>query len=181
MSAQPQDLPLVIVVAIGANGVIGDGSDLLWRLPSDLKHFKAVTLGKPMIMGRRTWDSIGRALPGRESIVVTRDRAFRAAGALVAHSLDEALALAQTRGRAMGAREVILAGGGDLYAQLMDRAAKLVVTEVDAEPEGETRFPAIDPSQWRETFRETHEAGPGDDTGFRFVTYERHARSALAG
>ena len=173
-------IPLVIVAAIARNGVIGDGAKLPWRIPGDLRRFRALTLGKPVIMGRKTWDSIGRPLPGRETIVVTRDRDFEAPGALVATSIEAALALARERAAAMGAPEVILAGGGDLYAQLIGEADRLCLTEVDLEPAGDTRFPRIDPEKWVETTRETHPAGPGDDAGFSFVTWERRARSLAA-
>ncbi len=170
-------IPLVIIAAVARNGIIGDGEAMPWRLPGDLKRFKALTLGKPMIMGRKTFASIGRALPGRETIVATRDRSFAGAGVLVVHSLEEALALGQTRARAMGASAVILAGGGDLYAQLMHGADRLELTEVDMTPRGATRFPPVDPKIWREVSRQTHSPGPGDDAGFSFVAYERCDRS----
>ena len=173
-------IPLVIVAAIARNGVIGDGAKLPWRIPGDLRRFRELTLGKPVIMGRKTWEAIGRPLPGRETIVVTRDTAFAASGALVAGSVDAALALGAARAEAMGAREVILAGGGDLYAQLIDAADRLCLTEIDLEARGDTRFPAIDPVKWVETARESHPAGPGDDAGFSFVTFERRARSRAA-
>ena len=179
--ANVTDLPLVIVAAVARNGVIGDGEKLPWRLPGDLRRFKALTMGKPMIMGRKTWRSIGRPLPGRETIVVTRDRGFRAEGVQVVHSIDDALALGQARARAMGADAVVLAGGGDLYAQLIDRVDRLYLTLVDLDVTGVTRFPAIDPAKWKETARESCPAGPGDDAGFSFVTFERCDRSAPSG
>ena len=113
-------LPLTILAAVARNGVIGDGPRIPWRVPTDQQRYKALSMGKPMIMGRKTHESIGRPLPGRETIVVTRDRAYTAPGVHVAHSLDEAVALGQVRARAMRASEVILAGGGDLYAALID-------------------------------------------------------------
>ena len=172
------NLPLVIVAAVARNGVIGDGEKLLWRLPDDLRRFRALTMGKPLLMGRRTWDSIGRPLPGRESIVLTRDADFHPAGAHVARSLDEALAIGEARARAMGASEIVVAGGGDLYAQIIGRADRLCVTEVDLTPPGRAVFPRIDPEVWRETARETHPAGGGNEAGFSFVTFERRDRSA---
>lgn len=165
--------PLAIVVAIARNGVIGGDNRLLWKLRSDMLHFRAITMGKPMIMGRRTWDSIGRPLPGRESIVVTRDTAFKAEGAHVVHDIASAVSLAQERARAMNAAEIVLAGGGELYRQMLDQCDVLHVTEVDLAPEGDATFPAIDPAQWRQVSREAHEAGQGDEAAFAFVTYMR--------
>jgi dihydrofolate reductase len=170
------NLPLVIVAAVARNGVIGDGEKLLWRLPSDLKHFKALTLGKPMIMGRKTFVSIGKPLPGRQTIVVTRDRTFAAEGVQVAHSVDEALALGQAAGADMNANELILAGGGELYADMIGYADVLHITEVDCAPVGNAVFPKIDLLVWLETSREAHLPGLNDDAGFSFVTYERRDR-----
>ena len=166
-------LPLVHVVAVGRNGVIGDESGLLWRLPSDLKRFKAITMGKPMLMGRRTFATIGKPLPGRETIVLTRDASFAAPGVVAACDLDAALALASERGRAMGAPEVIVAGGGELYRQTLARAVRLDVTEVDLAPEGDATYPAVDPAQWREVSRTPHPRGEKDDASFTVVVYER--------
>ncbi|MGE3246952.1 MAG: dihydrofolate reductase [Beijerinckiaceae bacterium] len=164
---------ITLVAAVARNGVIGGGNRLLWRVSSDLQRFKAVTLGKPMIMGRKTWDSIGRPLPGRETIVVTRDPAFAPEGAHVAGSFDEALSAGSTLARKMGADEIIVAGGGEIYALAMEIADRLVVTEVDLAPEGDTVFPAIDPEIWRETARERPERGPKDEAAFTFLVYER--------
>lgn len=166
-------LPLVLVAAVARNGVIGGGNRLLWRLPSDLRRFKAQTMGKPLVMGRRTFRSIGRPLPGRETIVVTRDERFSAGGVGVAHGLDEALALAAERAAAMGADAVVVAGGGELFAQTIGRAARLAITEVALEPEGDVRFPPIDPAVWREVGREAGARGPKDEADFTFVEYER--------
>lgn len=166
-------LPLVLVAAVARNRVIGGGNRLLWRLPGDLKRFKALTLGKPLVMGRKTFMSIGRPLPGRETIVLTRDPAFRAEGVLVAQNLEAALALAEDRAQAMGADAVVIAGGGELYRATIDRAERLAVTEVALAPEGDTRFPEIDPAQWREVRREPGVRGPKDEADFCFVDYER--------
>lgn len=168
---------LALVAAVARNGAIGRDNALLWRLSSDLKHFKAVTLGKPMIMGRKTFESIGKPLPGRETIVVTRDRAWAApAGVHVAASLDAALALAQARAEAMGADEIILAGGGQLYAALLDRAQRMVLTHVDLAPQGDAFFPDVDWTQWEEIARETPPRGANDDADCAFVTYRRKNR-----
>jgi dihydrofolate reductase len=173
-------VPLAIVAAIAENGVIGDGRGLPWTLPSDLKHFRAITLGKPLLMGRKTFESIGRVLPGRETIVVTRDSTFdpsRHCGPAktihVAHGLDEALALAQARAEAMGAEEVILAGGGDLYKSLIDRAERMHLTFVDVAPKGEVVFPAIDWSNWLEVSRVRPRPAAKDEATFAFVDFDR--------
>ncbi len=165
--------PLVIVAAVARNGVIGGDHGLPWRLSSDLKRYKALTWGKPMVMGRKTYLTIGRALPGRETIVVTRDPGFSAPDVLVAHDLQAAFTLAAERAHAMEASEIIIAGGGEIYAQTIDRAERLFVTEVALDAKGETRFPPIDPSQWREARREQGERGPRDEADFTFVEYER--------
>jgi len=172
------DVPLVLVAAVARNGVIGSNGGLPWRLSSDMKHYKARTWGKPMVMGRKTFDSIGRALPGRETIVVTRDPAFVSPGVFVAHDVDAGLALAAERARTMGVDEIIVAGGGEIYAQTIARANRLSITEVALDAEGEARFPPIDPKQWREVRREAGERGPRDDADFAFVEYERRSDMA---
>ena len=172
--------PLILVAAVARNGVIGGRNRLLWRLPSDLMRFKARTIGKPLVMGRRTFQSIGRPLPGREIIVVTRDERFSAEGVRVAHGLDEALALAAERAAAMGADAIVIAGGGEIYAQTIGRADRLAITEVGLEPEGDARFPPIDPGVWREVRREQGARGPKDEADFTFVEYERVGENASA-
>jgi dihydrofolate reductase len=167
--------PLVLVAAVARNGVIGSDHGLPWRLSSDMRRYRALTLGKPMVMGRKTYLTIGRPLPGRQTIVVTRDRGFAAPGVLVAHDPEAALALAAERARAMGASEIIIAGGGEIYAQTIARAERLLITEVALDAKGETRFPPIDPGQWREVRRENGERGPRDEADFAFVHYERRA------
>ena len=164
---------VVLVAAVARNGIIGANGGLPWRLSSDLKRFKALTWGKPLVMGRKTFASIGRALPGRDTIVVTRDTALAPPGTLVAHSVEAGLDLAAERARAMGADDIIIAGGGEIYAQTIGRANRLFITEVALDAEGEARFPPIDPHAWRETRRETGERGPRDDVDFAFVEYER--------
>jgi dihydrofolate reductase len=174
-------VPLAIVAAIAENGVIGDGRGLPWHLPSDLKHFRGVTMGKPLLMGRKTFESIGRALPGRETIVVTRDRAFgptRARGPAataihVVHELDAALALAEARAQAMGADEVILAGGANLYESLIGRAERMHLTLVDIAPPGGVSFPAIDWSHWLEVSRVRPRPAAKDEATFAFVDFDR--------
>ena len=166
-------VPLVIVAAVARNRVIGRDNGLAWRLSSDLKHFKALTLGKPLLMGRKTFASIGRPLPGRQTIVVTRDRSAQIPGVLIAHDLAAGLAQAQAAAQAMQATEIIIAGGGEIYAQTLAQAARLHITEVDLAPEGDALFPAIDPALWCETARQRHLPSPNDEAAFSFVTYQR--------
>ena len=175
-----RDAPLVLVAAVARNGVIGANQGLPWRLSGDLKRFKALTWGKPMLMGRKTYLTIGRALPGRETIVVTRDPDFSAPGVVVAHGLEGALDLAAERARVMGANEIIVAGGGEIYAQTIGRAGRLLITEVALDAKGETLFPPIDQAHWREVSREKGKRGPQDEADFAFVEYERRAGSKEA-
>lgn len=146
------------------NGVIGRDGQLPWRLPADLKRFKAQTLGRPMIMGRKTFESFPAPLPGRRHIVLTRDAAWRADGAETAHSVEEALALA-------GA-DVAVIGGAEIFALFLDRADRIELTEVHVDAEGDARVPGFDPAVWRETAREAHPA-EGERPAYAFVTLER--------
>lgn len=173
MSDDAKNVPVVIIAAVGANGVIGGEGQLPWKLASDLKRFKSVTLGKPLLMGRKTFESIGRPLPGRETIVLTRDTVYAPPGVHVVHDLDAAFALAQARAIVMGATEVIVAGGGELYAQALEHADKLDITRVDLSPTGDARFPEIDEAQWLVASRTAYPAGPGDDASFTVTLYER--------
>ena len=166
-------LPLVLVVAVAENGVIGRDQQLPWRIPGDMKHFKAVTMGKPMVMGRKNYDSIGRPLPGRTSIVLTRNTNWRAEGVLVAHSLDEALKLANEDARKTGAKEIAVIGGTALFEETLPIAAKIELTEVHAKPEGDVYFPKYDRSAFRETRREGPMQGEKDDHAYSVVTLER--------
>ena len=176
MNQSPQ-VPLILVVAVASNGVIGGDNRLLWKLRSDMRHFRDLTIGKPMIMGRKTFESIGKPLPGRETIVVTRRGASFPAGVHVANDLEAALELGQVRARAMGADGVIVAGGAEIYRALMERCDRLEVTEVALEPEGDAIFPAINANSWREVSREAHPPGEGDEVPFTFVGYERQNRA----
>lgn len=155
---------IYLVAAVASNGVIGRKGQLPWHLPEDLKHFKRLTLGHPVIMGRRTWESLGRPLPGRDNIVVTRQAGYDAPGAAVASSLEAALALSA------GEPVVFVIGGQQLFAESLPIAAGLVLTEIDREYEGDTWFPPYDRSRWRESQREHHTAADG--TKFDFVLYE---------
>lgn len=169
---------VTIVAAVATNGVIGRGNELVWRLPSDLRHFKALTLGKPVVMGRRTFQSIGRALPGRTNIVVSRDRAFAAEGVETAGDLGTALARARAVAAASGATAVAVIGGGEIYAQAMALADRLEITEVALAPEGDTVFPPIDPASWEETARVAGGRGERDEADFAFVSYRRRTGAA---
>ena len=164
---------IVLVVAVAKNGVIGRDGDLPWRLPSDLKRFKQLTLGKPVLMGRKTWDSIGKPLPGRPNIVITRDTTFAAPGAEVVPSLDEGLAAARREAKQLGVDEICVIGGGQIYAQVFDRADILHVTHVEADVEGDTRFPIIDPAVFETVVEEPLPQGEKDSHVMRFVTWRR--------
>ena len=164
--------PLIsMVVVVSANGVIGRDSDLPWRLSTDLKRFKELTMGKPIVMGRKTWQSFPRRpLPGRTNIVITRDRGFADEGALVVHSLDQGLSEA---GAAAGGDEICVIGGGEIFRQAFDRTDRLYVTHIDEHVAGDTYFPDISPDMWAVTHEEQVPAGPKDDFATRFVIYER--------
>ena len=168
--------PLLTVgpVARARNGVIGRDGALPWRLPSDLKLFKALTLGKPVIMGRKTWDSLPkRPLPGRLNLVLSRDGAFEPDGALVCERFDEAVSIAREQAAEDGAEEVCVIGGAALFALALPRARRLYLTEVQAEVEGDVLFPPFDETGWRETRREVHAPGEGDDHAFVLRVLER--------
>ena len=157
---------ITLIAAVARNGVIGRDNQLPWRLPADLAHFKRATMGKPMIMGRKTWESLPGLLPHRSHIVVTRDRGYRAQGALVAHTLEEAVALA-------GGAEVSVIGGAEIYAQALPLADRMLLTMVDVEVDGDVCFPEFDAAQWREVEREAHPADGRNPHPYAFVTLER--------
>ncbi|WP_349357626.1 dihydrofolate reductase [Stappia sp.] len=166
---------LVLVAAVGENGVIGADGDMPWRLSTDLKRFKRLTLGHPVIMGRKTFESIGRPLPGRANIVVTRDAAWAHEGVETVASLDAAIALAGAQARAEGTGAVMVIGGGEIYAATLPLADRLEITRVHLAPEGDTHFPRIDPGMWREVARETPERGAKDSADVTFLTYRRRS------
>lgn len=170
--------PLILVAAVAENGVIGRDNGLAWRLRSDLKRFRALTWGKPMIMGRKTYASIGRPLPGRETIVLTRDPAFAAEGIHRAGSLDAALAVAEGLAERMGAEAIAVVGGAEIYAQALPRADRLHLTLVHAAPEGDVTFPNFDRGSFVEILREGHPAGEGDEHPFTFLDLERRRPAA---
>lgn len=167
----PTSPRITLIAAVARNGVIGADGDMPWRIPADFAFFKRTTMGHPLVMGRTTFDSIGRPLPGRRSIVITRSRTWCHEGVEVVHSLDEALEVAAA---GEGGEEVFVAGGGQIYRQAMPHADRLLITEVDLEPEGSVTFPPIDPEQWREASRVP---GEGGDIAFTFVEYLRRDRA----
>jgi dihydrofolate reductase len=168
-------MEIVFVLAVAENGVIGANGSIPWRLKSDMQRFKALTIGKPVVMGRKTFVSLRRPLPGRTNIVITRDPTYRAAGAVVTTSSADAHAIALGDALRRSVAEIAVIGGGEIYAQWMDIADRLEVTEVHARPEGDAHF-AIDKAQWEELARERHAAGPDDSADFSYVTYRRRSR-----
>ncbi|KVK89496.1 diacylglycerol kinase [Burkholderia ubonensis] len=160
---------LTLIVARARNGIIGRDNQLPWKLPEDLAFFKRTTMGAPIVMGRKTHESIGRPLPGRRNIVVTRDGSRRFDGCDTVTSLADALALAARD----GAPEAFLIGGAQLYAEGLTLADKLVVTEIDADFDGDATFPAPDPAHWQEVSRDPHQAAAPNTFGYAFVVYEK--------
>jgi len=169
-------LPVVIVVAVAENGVIGRNGQMPWRIPGDLKHFKSVTMGKPVVMGRKTYDSIGKPLPGRTNIVLTHDRSWRADGVLAGHSLEEVMRLANEDARRTGASEIAIIGGSTLFEKTLPVADKIELSVVHASAEGDVFFPDYDKSAFKETRREGPMQGEKDDYPYSTVTLERIAK-----
>lgn len=158
---------LSLIAAIARNGVIGRDNDLPWHLPADLQFFKRTTCGHAIILGRRNYESIGRPLPNRTNIVITRDKNYKAQGCVVAHSIDEAIALAGDD------EEIFIIGGSQVYAQALDCVTRMYITEVDTDADGDVLFPEFDKSQWQEVSREPHTADDQNDYAFDFVMLER--------
>jgi len=174
MTARAAPRPeIVLIVAVAENGVIGAGGAIPWRLKTDMQRLKAMTLGRPVVMGRKTFVSIGRPLPGRTNIVVTRDAGYRAAGVVVTTSFAGARAVATGDALRRLATEIAVIGGAEIYAQWMDGADRLEVTEVHARPEGDTHFATIDAAVWQEVARVRNSAGSDDSADFSYVTYRR--------
>ena len=166
---------LVLVAAVAENAVIGRAGALPWRLKTDLAHFRRITVGHPVVMGRKTFLALPRPLPGRTNIVVSRDPAFAGAEIVVATKLATALDVASGDARRRGVAAVMVIGGADLFAQLIDHAARLEITHVYARPDGDTMFPPIDPARWREMARREYPAGPEDEAAFATLTFERRS------
>jgi dihydrofolate reductase len=166
-------IDLSVIVAAAENGVIGRNNALPWHLPEDLRYFKRVTMGKPIVMGRKTYESIGRPLPGRTNIVITRQPDYAAEGVKVVASLDEALALAQDIALIDGASELMVIGGAEIYRAAIARAKRLYLTEVHASVEGDARLPEVDWSVWQEVSRERWPASDVNPYPYSFVVFER--------
>jgi dihydrofolate reductase len=166
-------MQIVLVAAIGENNVIGSDGQLPWRLKSDLAHFRALTIGKPVLMGRKTFESIGKPLEDRTNIVLSRRFSMRVPGGVLATSLNAGLAMARQDAAKRGVDEIMVIGGGDVFTDTMPIADRLEITHVHAAPKGDSYFPSIDPTVWRETARVEHGAGPGDSASFAVVTYLR--------
>ena len=160
-------MKLSIIVAMAANGVIGRGNQLPWHLPADLKHFKQLTTGKPILMGRKTWESIGRPLPERTNIVITRDTDYTAAGCVVVHSLEAALRAAEHND------EVMVIGGSELYRQVLPEVSTIYLTRVHADIDGDAFFPKLDESEWREAERTDCEPDKKNAHAYSFITLQR--------
>jgi dihydrofolate reductase len=167
---------IVLIAAVADNGVIGADNAIPWRLKSDMQRLKAMTMNKPVVMGRKTFASLKRPLPGRTNIVITRDPQFQAAGAVVTTSFETARAIAHADALRRGAADIAVLGGAEIYAQFFGIADRIEITEVHAAPKGDTRFPAIDKTAWQEVARVSHEAGPDDHVAFSYVTYRRRKR-----
>ncbi|MES2168724.1 MAG: dihydrofolate reductase [Pseudomonadota bacterium] len=167
-------LQIVFVVAVAENDVIGRDNAMPWHLKSDLRRFKAITLNRPVIMGRKTYASIGRPLPGRTNIVVTRDKAFQAPGVVVATSLDAAHDIARGDALRRFVTEIMVIGGAEIFAQWLKKADRLEITEVHDKPDGDTFLKPVDPAEWAEIARTRHSKADGDTADFSYVTYKRH-------
>ncbi|MEP7031815.1 MAG: dihydrofolate reductase [Pseudolabrys sp.] len=166
-------MKIVLVAAIGENNVIGREGQLPWRLKSDLQLFRKVTLNRPVIMGRKTFSSIGKSLKDRTNIVLTNNLNFVAAGVVLATSLDAALGYARDDAKKRGVDEIMVIGGSDVFAAMMPHADRLEITHVHASPEGDATFPPIDPEVWQEAGRTEYKRGADDDADFTAVTYLR--------
>jgi dihydrofolate reductase len=168
-----QAVRIVFVVAAASNGVIGQDGQLPWRLPSDLKRFRALTLGKPVIMGRKTYESIGKPLAGRDNIVLSRQPAFHAAGVTVVTDIDAAIDLGRRLAADHGVDEVAVIGGAEVFRAALPQTDRIYLTLVEAAPAGETRLAPFDPETWQETARAPMAKGPGDQYGADFIVLER--------
>ncbi|MEP3525935.1 MAG: dihydrofolate reductase [Hyphomicrobiales bacterium] len=167
------DITISLIAAVAGNNVIGADNDMPWRLSTDLKRFKAVTMGKPIIMGRRTFESVGKALPGRLNVVVTRNQSLKLEGAVLSNSLDDAIIIAKVEAFKTGQDELMITGGGQIYASAMEYADRLYITHVDATPNGDTYFPKIDEEEWKIVFEEEVPRGEKDNAATIYRIYER--------
>jgi dihydrofolate reductase len=166
-------MKIVLVAAIGRNNVIGRNGQLPWRLKSDLKHFRALTTNRPVVMGRKTFESLGKPLPDRTNIVLTRNLGLIVPGGALANSIDAAMGFARQDAVRRGVDEIMIIGGGDVFERMLPKADRLEITHVNASPEGDAFFPRLEPSDWREVKRVSFPAGPDDDASFDVATYVR--------
>src|SRR5690554_710477 len=173
------DILLSAIVAVSDNRVIGRDNALPWRLSNDLKWFKRTTMDKPMIMGRKTFASLPGLLPGRPHIVITRDSSFSAEGAIVVRSIEAAVEMASNEARRLKASEIVIIGGAEIYRQSLAFLDRIYLTEVHSDIEGDTFFPALDPADWTETFREYHEKSERNEFDHSFVILERQRRAEI--
>ena len=178
MTSASSEPVIALVVAVGENGVIGHGGDLPWRLSSDLKMFRSLTMGKPLIMGRKTFQSIGRPLDGRDNIVVTRDESFGLPGVDVVASFDAAVEAGRRFAKRRGVSEIMVIGGAEIYRQALPEAGRVYWTIVHACPEGDVRLEPLDPEMWTETARRGPVQGERDQYACSFVVYERREKSS---
>jgi len=162
-----------LIVAVSENGIIGKDNDMPWKISSDLQYFKKVTMDKPVIMGRKTFESIGKPLPGRVNIVITRDTNFTAEGVITAHSVDMALDVAKSMAEVKKIKEVMVIGGAQIYELCLPEADRLYLTRIHAEIDGDTSFADLNPKEWIEYSREDHQAGEKDSHDYSFIVLDR--------
>jgi dihydrofolate reductase len=162
-----------LIAAVAENGVIGTGAGMPWHIRGELRYFMRSTLKKPVIMGRKTFETLPGPLKDRANIVVTRDAGYRREGVITVTSLEKALEVAGAVARETGAEEIMVAGGAEIYRQALPRAQRLYLTEVHAKPEGSVTFPAFDREEWRESFREAHAAQPGESADYTLTVLDR--------
>lgn len=171
-------IKIAMIAAVAENGVIGNGQTIPWRIPSDFAFFKRTTMGKPMIMGRKQFETVGKPLPGRTNIVVTRQAGYQPEGVVVVSSLDAALETARKIAAEDGVDEIMIIGGGDIYTQLMPLADRLYISHVDLTPSGDVHFPAISPADWAIVDEPEVVQSGKDEASYRVNVYERHKGSA---
>ncbi|MDB5527734.1 MAG: diacylglycerol kinase [Devosia sp.] len=169
---------IAMIAGVAENGVIGSHQTIPWCIPSDFAYFKRMTMGKPIVMGRKQFETVGKPLPGRTNIIVTRQDGYQPEGTLVFSSIEAALAEAQNIAAADGVDEVMIIGGGELYAQLMDRADRLYISHIDLHPEGDVRFPEIHPEEWAVVDLPEITPSEKDSATYRVKVYERRKESA---
>ena len=166
-------IKISLIVAVAENGIIGKDNDMPWKISSDLQYFKKITMHKPIIMGRKTFESIGKPLPGRVNIVITRDTSFSAEGVITAHSVEMALDVAKSMAEVKGLKEVMVIGGAQIYALCLPQADRLYLTRIHEEIDGDTFFPELDPKEWLEYSSERHVAGDKDSHDYSFIVLDR--------